>query len=44
MNELVALNKMLGALFAYGPSKAKKKNKKTAVLGKRLKANRKSNA
>lgn len=44
MNELAALNQMLGVVFAYGPSKGKKKKKKNAVRAKKLKANHKSNA
>jgi hypothetical protein len=43
MNELAALNKMLGVVFAYGPSKEKKKKKKKAARAKRLKVNGKSN-
>ena len=44
MNELAALNKMLGVVFAYGPSKAKKKKKNGVVHAKKLKSNRKSSA
>jgi hypothetical protein len=40
MKELEALNKMLDAVFAYGPSR--KKKKKTRV--KKVKGKRKSNA
>lgn len=43
MKELEALNKMLGAVFAYGPSKEKKKKKKKVPRSKGLKANGKSN-
>ena len=44
MNDLAALNKMLGVVFAYGPSKEKKKKKKKAAHARKLKSNRKSNA
>ena len=43
MNELAALNKMLGVVFAYGPSKEKKKKKKSG-RAKKVKAKGKSNA
>ena len=39
MNELRALNKMLDAIFAYGPSKRKKKAKK-GTHGRKLNAKR----
>jgi hypothetical protein len=44
MRELEALNKMLGVIFAYGPSKEKKKKNKKTPRAKKLKASRKSNA
>lgn len=45
MKELEALNKMLGVIFAYGPSKEKKRKKKNrAARAEKLKATRKSTA